>query len=136
MNFKTFIILLLILCSFSCKKRVEKTSAEFIGEWMCWAGSDWYYYLDIDEDSKATYTEDSPYGGGASFSGVARANEDKLTIGGIHTFRIIQYPTKIDTADHEGAVGFPPNMKIANWKMVLEGPKLYLGSGTYYMADY
>ena len=137
MNFKTFLFLILIgSCFCSCKNRVEKVRAEFIGEWQSDDGGDFTYVLDIDEDSKATYTESSPYGSGGSFMGVARATSTKLTIGRIHTFKIIQYPIRIDTANSYAHVGYPPNWKKATWKMELEGPKLYLGTGTYYMADY
>jgi hypothetical protein len=77
-------------------------------------------------------------GNAGSFSGKARANSTKLTVGRIHTFKIIEYPRRIDTNITKINIAHPSDntRELANWRMELEGPSLYMGTGTYYKADY
>gem|GEM_PF-2535884 len=74
--------------------------------------------------------------------GIARADDNKLTIGGIKHFTIVEYPHPIDTNVERKSVINHVNgtAKIATWKMVLDGLHGSLdcnaGNRTYYKADY
>jgi hypothetical protein len=135
---KIFFILL-CLTLFSCKKKVDEDyRPEFIGYWYCVDDQMNLFTISIDNNSHAVYHEVHSDGGGGDIKGKARANDKKLKIGRFSGFDISDYPHKIDTAssrnvptDNTGAT-----TKKANWTMTLKGPMLYLGSGTYYKADY
>jgi hypothetical protein len=142
---KSLIILSLLLAGLSsCKKQVEKDRPEFIGYWSGGSYAEYgYIYLDIGENSRAyfymlDYENNHDYHSG----GVARADDEKLTIGGTKYFTIIEYPHPIDTTvERKRIINHLDNsQKIANWKMVLDG--LYrstdcnVGEWTFYKADY
>ena len=144
MTFKT---ITLILCSsllFACKKRVEKERPEFIGLWLTdRQPSDSYWFeIDIDENSNGLYTEHTAVLGGEDvhISGTVRANNKHLKIGRLNSFKILEYPHKIDTANSNVLVPYPDygslTYKKANWIMKLDGPMFYIGTGTYYKAEY
>jgi hypothetical protein len=133
-----FITAVVLLFLFSCKKQVEKDRPEFIGYWTCNAGDDFFFHIEIDSNSNAIYQENAYDGKRASIHGKSRATGKKLKIGRMHHFDIAEYPHEIDTAssvdvftDSKGS-----SRKKANWKMTLDGPALYMGTGSYYKADY
>jgi hypothetical protein len=137
-----FILSLVILGS--CRKQVENGNPEFIGYWS--GGSINEYgrlYIEIDEDSKAyVYASDPENEHYYHSKGTARADYEKLTIGGTKYYKVIEYPHRIDTnvekvqiVDHEHYI-----KKLANWKMVLDGlhgsSHCNVGTHKYYKADY
>jgi hypothetical protein len=134
-------LLLICLSLFSCKKKIEDNyRPEFIGDWYCPAYNIYVCRITVDNNSNAVYHE-RPYGGSgeSTFKGKARANDKHFKIGRFHSFKIIDYPHKIDTALNntlwvpDTHTGHP---KRPNWVMTLDGPLFYMGSGTYYKADY
>jgi hypothetical protein len=148
-NMKTKIIrlsvtvILLCLSMTSCKKKIDENyRPEFIGGWYC----DWQpggtnfnmFSIIVDSNSNAVYQEYGD-GKGASISGIARANDNHFKIGRLHHFDIRVYPHQIDTAGNT-APWVPDThtgqMEKPNWSMTLTAPNFYLGSGTYYKADY
>jgi hypothetical protein len=141
---KSLIILSLLLAGLSsCKEQIEKDRPEFIGYW---SGDSFnkigYMYIDIDENSKANiYANDHENEHEYSWSGTARANDKKLTIGGVKYFKIIEYPHHIDTTIERYYVynHLDNTDKLATWKMVLDGLKGSLnhvvGKSAYYKTD-
>jgi len=133
-----FILLCLSLCS--CKKKVdEEYRPEFIGYWFCVDDHSYdVFTIDIDSNSYAVYKEFNSGGGsGASIKGTVRANNNHLKIGRFSSFKIERYPQKIDTSLSTFTIPYADGThKKADWKMTLKGPLLYMGSGTYYKADY
>lgn len=132
--------ILIIICVFiivlpACKK-VEKKRSEFIGYWSSDVPSYEDPYLDISENSYAYYSFNCE--GNKEYEGIARANNNRLYIGSVNYFDIIEYPHEIDTAVEHHLSG--ASMIWANWKMVLKGLKpAMFHSGfeyTYYKADY
>lgn len=140
MYFKTIVKLLILFCLLSCKKEVEIERPEFIGYWRTIdTNNDFWFDINIDNNSNALYTEHSRIGGGAinTIHGIARANRNRLKIGRIYSFKIKEYPQKIDTTSSNIYVYVDntcTSMKKATWKMVLNGPKFHMGSGIYYRA--
>jgi hypothetical protein len=145
MKLKIIKIFFILLCLslFSCKKKVDEDyRPEFIGDWWCppgYGGSgteDFYYNISIDNNSNAVYSEYDNLGSGGphtQIQGKARANNYHFKIGRIYSFKIEEYPHKIDTATSNNTV---PSGKKANWKMTLSKTLFHLGAGTYYKADY
>jgi hypothetical protein len=141
---KNLIILSLLLAGLSsCKKQVEKDRPEFIGYWSGGSYMEYgYMYIDIDENSKAhVYAYDYENEHEYNSRGTARVGDDKLKIGGIKYFKIIEYPHPIDTTveKHDVINHLDNTCKLAIWKMVLDGLKsssnLNVGQRTYYKAD-
>jgi hypothetical protein len=143
MKEKLLIIFISILGLFACKKQVEEVSPEFIGYWSGGSYAEYgYMYIRINESSGAyvyalDYNNDHEY----DSRGTARANDKKLTIGGIKYFKIIEYPHQIDTAvEKEYIFDHTDNTaKLANWKMVLDGlhnSSINVGERTYYKSDF
>ena len=136
-------ILVLSLILFSCKKKVEKVSPEFIGKWYSNNEEFTNVYLGVDENSEAEYniqvTIDGVHG---NYTGIARANNRRFKIGRTKYFDIIEYPHLIDTlTDKHRVYDYSKNVFIlANWKMVLEGmkPSSFYVTGKYefYKAEY
>ena len=142
---------LIISCLFlavisSCKKRVENGAPEFIGYWSGGSYAEYgYMYLNIKENSTA-YLYCYDYNNDHDFhnKGTARIDGEKLIVGGTKYFNIVEYPHPIDTNIERYIVinrlygNF--NMKLANWKMVLDGlhgsSHCNVGNHTYYKADY
>jgi len=142
MKLKIIEIFFILLCLCSCKKKVDEDyRPEFIGYWFCpgdygVSNSDFFYAINIDNNSYAVYSEYDNLGGGGPHTqihGKARANNHHFKIGRIYSFKIEEYPHKIDTATSNNTV---PNGKKANWKMTLSKTLFHLGKGTYYKADY
>jgi len=140
---KKIFLILLCLCLFSCKKKTEEDyRPEFIGYWYCPPPySDAFSFsITIDNNSFAVYRGYENGQEGSSIHGIARANDKHFKIGRIYSFKIIEYPHKIDTASSNvyAPIGPPPwlTSKKANWKMTLKGPILHAGDGSYYKADY
>jgi len=135
---------LLLIGLSSCEKQVEKERPEFIGYWSGGSYCEYgFIYLDISKKSKAYfYMLDYSNSRDYSSSGIARANDEKLIIGGVKYFTIIEYPHPIDTnVERKHIYNYSDGTsKIANWKMVLDGlygsVDCYDGTRTYYMADY
>jgi hypothetical protein len=142
------IFILLLVGLSSCKKQVENGSPEFIGYWSggSYDGIGGYVYLDINKNSRAYfYCWDSENEHKYHSGGTARADDEKLTIGGTKYFTIIEYPHPIDTNVERHWInnwlgGTLNSTKLANWKMVLDGlnnsSSCYRGNRPYYMADY
>jgi hypothetical protein len=135
------VIIILISISFLyCKKKVDKDRHEFIGYWYARTGEYNRIILDISEDSKSVCT--IRYEGYEHrHTGTARANSKCLEINDILYFDIVEYPHNIDTSVEKVYVWYVDNSsKLANWKMVLYGPKPNSlhesGTVTYYKADY
>jgi hypothetical protein len=138
---KLLFIFISLFLFFACKKQVEKERPEFIGIWYAdIPNTDGYFVrLTIDSNSNADYfiywDHDNHY------YGTARASDNHLKIGRFKFFKIVEYPHKIDTTIEKVLV-YDDNtyVKLANWKMILEGMKpgwLYAdGTFTYYKADY
>lgn len=130
-----------------CKKSVTNGRPEFIGYW-CTTGSgesgNIKIILDIKENDDADYIEiaESSYHG--EKHGKARANSDKLKIGSVYHFKILEYPHIIDTTVEH--VHISPNYSgdqysplAPNWKMKLSSliPKVYMkGPFTFYKVEY
>ncbi|HNW99077.1 MAG TPA: hypothetical protein PKK00_11765 [Bacteroidales bacterium] len=144
MKNKLIILSLLFAGLLSCKKQIEKESPEFIGYWFVYPYHDYgYMYINIDKNSKAhVYSVDQENENEYNWRGTARANNKKLSIGGVRYFKIIEYPHRIDTTIEKYVVFnvYDNTRKLANWKMVLEGLKgssnLNVGTKSYYKADY
>jgi hypothetical protein len=144
----SLIILSILLAGLSsCKKQVENGRPEFIGYW----DGDPYYvygymYLNIKENSKAyMHIRDDSNDNDYHNSGTARADGEKLTIGGTKYFNIIEYPHHIDTTvERHYIINHLDNNynspKLANWKMVLDGlhgtSHSNIGEHAFYKADY
>ncbi|MGD0711326.1 MAG: hypothetical protein ABR968_09110 [Bacteroidales bacterium] len=131
-------LLLICLSLFSCKKKIEDDyRPEFIGKWYCPSGPNTNYsgpnIITVDNNSNAVYYENSS---SLSFKGKARANSKHFKIGRFESFKIIDYPHKIDTASSNVYVIPQLSSKKPNWVMTLDSPLFYLGGGTYYKADY
>lgn len=132
---------LLCLCLLSCKKKIDEDyRSEFIGNWYSAhnTGADFWYDIKVDSNSYATYTSHTALGGGdlSKIHGIARANDKHFKIGRIYSFKIIEYPHKIDTTSSSIYVQDGLSNKKANWEMILKGPILHGGDGTYFRADY
>ncbi|GEM_PF-1522621 len=138
---KTFLLIIVVwFVSSSCKKEVEESYPELIGNWTT-GYEERFCTLEIDENSNANYKEINTGDGGgelASTSGKARANSKKLTIAGIHTFKFKMLPQKIDTNIERINIAGPweTEPRLANWKMELDPPFYYLNCTKYYKADY
>lgn len=137
MNIKILGILLLFVL-FSCRKNVADNDPQFIGRWVCRGNTDWGYIIEINKNGNAKYSEVLHGHYYQCFEGVARNDNKKLTIKGMYGFKIILYPEKIDTniekTIYEDFYSFPDG-ELAGWKMELEGPSLYEGSGIYYKSS-
>jgi hypothetical protein len=136
---KPILFFFIAISIISCKKTVDDSNRpEFIGHWYCAGSIDYSYSIRIESNSNAFYSENSMgLSGGGSFDGKARIGNDKLKIGRFHHFDIVEYPHKIDTSiEHFLMTDSDGQRKLANWKMTLRGPKLYMGSGDYYKIDY
>jgi hypothetical protein len=143
-------VILLCLCMTSCKKKVDEDyRPEFVGEWFCpnnnyGSGTeDMLYYMTVDNNSNAVYDEyHVTNGNNSKYSGKARANNHHFKVGRFISFKIEEYPHKIDTATSTIMVPVPVttfgsgNIKKANWKMTLGSTLFFSGKGTYYKADY
>jgi len=127
-------------CLFSCKKKVDENyRPEFVGFWYLSDDPYFYFSIKIGKDGYGVYQE-IQYGldTSASIKGYTKANDQKLKIGNLYHFTIIEYPHQIDTAISDTWIpneSFEHGVK-ANWKMVLKGPHSYRGSGTYYKSHY
>jgi hypothetical protein len=140
------IISLLLAGLSSCKKQVENGSPEFIGYWSGGAYDSYgygYMYLNINENSSAyMYIRDTENDHEYDNSGTARADDEKLTIGGTKYFKIIEYPHPIDTSVERWLMynHIDNTWKLVNWKMVLDGlhgtTHSNVGNHSYYKADY
>jgi len=138
------IFCLILITTIGCRKQVEKDRPEFIGYWS--GGSYMEYgwtYIKIESSSRAeVYAYDHENEHEYYRHGKARADDEKLTIGGIKYFKIIEYPHPLDTTivKHYVINHLDNSYKLATWIMVLEGMKgfigLDLGTRTYYKADY
>jgi len=133
-------VIIIIFALTSCKKEVEESYPELIGNWTT-GYNERFCILEIDENSYAQYKEINTGDGGgelASTSGKARANSKKLTIAGIHTFKFKMLPQKIDTNIEKINIAGPweTEPRLANWKMELDPPFYYLDCTKYYKADY
>ncbi len=146
---ENILIIIFFLISFSaCKKQVDKDSPEFIGYWLSGSSSyGGYIFINIDKFSNTTFRiYDHENENEWDTRGKARANDKKLTIGGLTYFKIIEYPQRIDTnVEKINIYNFYDNSwswKLATWKMVLDGlhgsinSNKNVGKRTYYMADY
>lgn len=142
MKKNVFIILLFLLAICSCKQEVTEERPEFTGHWFASFGDNNVIHFDIDENSQASYQMTLEGYARKKYTGTARANGQRLTIGGTRYFDIIEYPHMIDTSiekytiyDYENQRSIP-----ANWMMVLDGmkPGLFYADGTwtFYKADY
>ncbi|MGD0711327.1 MAG: hypothetical protein ABR968_09115 [Bacteroidales bacterium] len=135
-------LLLLCLSLFSCKKKIEDDyRPEFIGHWYCPLSAtnndQFSFSITIDSNSHAVYTEwYAGYQASTTLSGKARADDKHFKIGRFHSFKIIDYPHKIDTASSNVYVIPQLSSKKPNWEMTLDHPLFYAGKGTYYKADY
>ena len=131
-----------ILCLFiiSCKKKVDEAyRPEFLGDWQCPIGTsnhDFGFDLSIDNNSNAHYSEYSWDGERDHINGKARANDHHLKIGRIYSFKIEEYPTRIDTNISKVYIYAGGTHPLANWEMKLSKTLFHLGAGTYYKADY
>jgi hypothetical protein len=141
MKEKIFILFIFLFLFSACKKQVDKDRPEFIGYWHAKIADNYCARINISENSSAYYTiiwQDHE----TTYSGTARANDNKLTIGRTKYFDIVEYPHHIDTAVEKEYVYTHDNkpIKLANWKMVLKGLQpdwLHVcGTWTYYKADY
>jgi len=139
MKEKLLIICIILLVLSACKKQVDKERPEFIGDWYAKIMGDYFVNLSVDSNSFANYMiywqgKDNTY------SGQARANDQHFKIGRLKYFKIIEYPHKIDTTIEKMYVPDGFSVKLANWKMILDGMKpawLHVsGEYTYYKADY
>jgi hypothetical protein len=137
-----FIISLVMLSA--CRKQVENGNTDFIGYWSGGTYNEYgYVYVHINENSKAYFhINDRENEHDYITKGTARADHEKLSIGGIKYFKIVQYPHPIDTnVERKLILNHVDNTwKVANWKMVLDGlhgtTHSNLGNHTYYKADY
>jgi hypothetical protein len=138
----TMTAILLCFLMTSCKKKIEDDyRPEFIGDWQCPIGGttnyDFGFDLSIDNNANAHYSEYSWDGERDHIKGKARANDHHLKIGRIYSFKIEEYPTRIDTNIIKvytyASDGTHP---LANWEMKLSNTLFHLGAGTYYKADY
>ncbi|HNW98840.1 MAG TPA: hypothetical protein PKK00_10565 [Bacteroidales bacterium] len=143
MKKRIYFIFIILITLFACKKQVDKERPEFIGLWHACVdgGCTYFVHLSIDEYSHANYMiywqgKDIEHGG------IAKANDHFLKLKDVFYFKIIEYPHPIDTTIEKYYV-YDYNdgkTKLANWKMILNGPKpsaLYVsGKWTYYKADY
>lgn len=137
-NIYKIVISILIICFLSCNKKVEDVNTNFIGYWkhpdyhmMC--------ILEIDEDSRGDYREDPQFseGGHRHVKGFARLEGSLLKISPYVKFNIIEFPTKLDTSlTSYYMINKNGKTAKANWRMKLELPKRFLGSGNFYMIDY
>ena len=133
--------IILCLALFSCKKKVDEDyRSEFVGDWQCpieTSNHDFGFTLSIDNNGNAHYSEYSWDGERNHIKGKARANDHHLKIGRIYSFKIEEYPTRIDTNIIKvytyASDGTHP---LANWEMKLSKTLFHLGAGTYYKADY
>jgi len=141
LTYTNIFFILLCLSLFSCKKKVDENNRpEFVGHWYCPYGDsgsgteDFSYDITVDDNSNAIYTSHTTLGGGdvSTIHGTARANDRHFKIGRIYSFKVIEYPHKIDTTSSI----FIVDGKKANWKMTLKGPIFHDGDGSYYKADY
>jgi len=138
---KILIFCILIIAFSACKKQVEKERPEFIGDWYaCIGGCDYFVILKINENSEASYMI-YWQGKDTNYYGVARANNKHFKIGRTKYFDIVEYPHKIDTViEKKYVLNTKGVLKLANWKMVLDGMKpswLHVsGTYTYYKSDY
>ncbi len=133
------LILACVVSTVACKK-VNKNNTEFTGNWS----PDVETYNDpslyISENSQAVYTFN--FEGQKEYKGIARVCKNRLYIGDINYFEIIEYPYSIDTTIDRhyiwnNTIG---RMMLANWKMVLYGLKptsRHISfETTYYKIDY
>jgi len=145
MKYILIILSLLLAGLSSCKDKIEKARPEFIGCWFVDShgsnGSS--IHLSIDESSSAYFrVNDFDNYNDYHSRGEARANDNKLTIGGTKYFLIIEYPHPLDTTIEKNLVLDPDDniYKIANWKMVLDGLhgsiNCNVGECAFYKADY
>lgn len=143
MKHNLIIFSLLLAGLSSCKKQVENGRPEFMGYWSGGSYAEYgYIYLNVNENNHASfymldYENDHDYHSG----GTARADNKKLTIGGVKYFTIVEYPHRIDTNVERKYVNNHLNSsyKIATWKMVIDGlhgsTNCNVGAWTYYKAD-
>ena len=93
-------ILLLCVCLFSCKKKVDENyRPEFVGDWHCPIGepsnNDFGFDLSIDNNGNAHYTEYSWDGDRDHINGKVRANNHHLKIGRVYSFKIKNIPPEL-----------------------------------------
>jgi|ERR1051326_597181 hypothetical protein len=109
---KLFPIILFFLFV-SCHKEFIGTNTDYVGDWN--GGNHPYYFIRIDSKSNFIYHRRSD--GDDYIEGKAKLSKDYIHIG-IHRFKIIAAPTKIDSV---------------HWKMTLKSPTFYGGyTVTYY----
>ncbi len=126
-----------VFALFGCKKESATQRPEFIGYWRNPFSYDFVFTIYIYQNGYGDYTELNKEGDRLHIKGDARVTDEKLKIGCLHHFRIIEYPHKIDTTDSDiFTTTYEGLRKKANWKMILEAPHFYAGSSTYYKADY
>ena len=136
---KIFLIILLCLSLFSCKKKIDDAHLpQFIGYWYCPPNtySAFGYTIYISSDGHGVYQVHDGLQIAETIQGTARANAKKLKIGRIYGFDITEMPQKIDTASSTVHVPLGPDTYAdttikANWVMILgQYPAIY------YKADY
>jgi len=130
---KTSILSKLIVCVFSmlvllsCRKKVDEVNPNFIGEWSnasTFIGD--AYYLTINENSSATFYKNTD----KLFKGFARIEDNILTIGGIHRFKIIEVPRQHNISFSVGLFGDSVHYK---WSVILKTPSFQGGDNvTFY----
>jgi hypothetical protein len=128
-------VILLCLLMTSCKKKVDKDyRPEFIGNWTGWGNYPIEYSLVIDSNSNASFDYNNANGEEHFIRGKARANDKHFKIGRFASFKIVDYPHKIDTATT--TILDPFTWKKCNWEMTLDHPLFYGKGGTCYKAVY
>ncbi len=126
-----FVLLLFSTCS---KDKDVLNNPQYIGYWKC-TDNNYLFGLLIKEDGYGEYNEYINSDPRGSFSGKVKISGDKLKIG-IHTFKIIQEPSRIDTSKNKIFAYLSSNgIKYSTSTMKLEGPSFYMGTGTYGLID-
>jgi hypothetical protein len=111
----------------SCKKKIdEEYRPEFIGLWYGTVNYPIVYSLTIDSKSNAIFDYFNANGDEHFIRGKARANDKHFKIGRFASFKIVDYPHKIDTATYPRP----------NWVMTLNHPLFYGSVGSFYKVDY
>ena len=142
---KLLVLVFILLIPFiSCRKEVKDGRPEFIGYWSggAFVESGYIYIIIHENDPSIFKAMDYENNHEYHAKGTARADDKKLTFGGVKFFDIIEYPHIIDTTVEQFYVHNHSDgtYKLANWEMVLDGPYNSINSNvhkhTYYKADY